>query len=82
MTDAVLSGHAVLADAVASRARRLNRLRLGDILFRALTRTCAIGVLLLLGGVMVSLFIGAAPALREFGFEFLFSQSWNPVRSR
>jgi phosphate transport system permease protein len=82
MTDAVLPGHAVPADAVAIRARRLNRLRLGDIFFRALTRTAAISVLLLLGGVMVSLFIGAAPALHQFGFEFLFSQSWNPVTEK
>ncbi len=40
MTDAVLPGHALPADAVASRARAISRMRLGDILFRALTRTC------------------------------------------
>jgi phosphate transport system permease protein len=31
---------------------------------------------------MVSLFIGGWPALREFGFEFLVSQSWNPVTEK
>src|SRR5205823_12233206 len=32
-----------------------------------------------LGGVIVSLFIGAWPALAQFGFGFLISQRWNPV---
>ena len=82
MTDAVLPGHALPTDIVASRARAIGRMRLGDILFRALTRACAIGVLLLLGGVMVSLFIGGWPALREFGFDFLITQSWNPVTEK
>ncbi len=82
MTDAVLPGHAVLTDTVESRARALKRMRLGDILFRALTRTAAIGVLLLLGGVLISLLIGGWPALREFGFDFLITQSWNPVTEK
>ena len=82
MTDAVLPGHAVLTDSVESRARALKRMRLGDIFFRALTRTAAIGVLLLLGGVLISLLLGGLPALREFGFDFLISQSWNPVTEK
>ena len=61
---------------------RAQRLRLGDIIFRALTRAAALAVLLLLGGVIVSLLIGALPALREFGFGFLITQSWNPVTEK
>ncbi len=38
------------------------------------------GVLLLLGAVMVALLIGAIPAMRAFGFGFLWDQSWNPVK--
>jgi phosphate transport system permease protein len=65
--------------AAATRARALDRLRAGDIFFRYLTRGAALAVLVLLGGVIVSLFIGALPAMRQFGFGFLVSQEWNPV---
>jgi phosphate transport system permease protein len=56
------------------------RQRLADILFRGTTRFFAVGVLLLLGAVMVSLLIGGAPAFQAFGFGFLWSQTWNPVK--
>jgi len=36
----------------------------------------------LLGGVMLSLVIGALPALHEFGFDFITSSSWNPVTEK
>ena len=62
-----------------SRAKALDRLRFGDAMFRHLTRAAAIGVLLLLSGVIVSLIHGSMPAIRTFGFDFLTSQRWNPV---
>jgi phosphate transport system permease protein len=70
------------ATAVRSRAAVLRRLRMGDTAFRYLTRSAAIAVLLLLGGVIVALFIGAMPALEAFGFNFLFEQRWNPVTEK
>jgi len=36
-------------------------------------------VLAILAGVIIALFIGAMPALRNFGAGFLVSQRWNPV---
>jgi len=62
-----------------SRAKSLARLKLGDAAFRYLTRAAACGVLLILSGVIISLIIGAWPALRQFGFGFLVSERWNPV---
>jgi phosphate transport system permease protein len=56
------------------------RHRLADILFRGTTRFFAVGVLLLLGAVMASLLIGGAPAFQAFGFGFLWSETWNPVK--
>ncbi len=47
--------------------------------FRAATLTAAILVLLILGGVAVSLLRGAWPALRHFGFSFVTREIWNPV---
>lgn len=56
------------------------RQRLGDTLFRGLTQAFAIGVLVLLGAVLVALAAGAMPAFRKFGFDFLVSETWNPVK--
>jgi phosphate transport system permease protein len=47
--------------------------------FRAATLIAAILVLLLLGGVALSLLRGAWPALSHFGFSFVSRQIWNPV---
>ena len=67
---------------VAERAKVLNRLRIGDIVFHRITKTAALFVLLVLGGVIVSLFLGALPAFQEFGIGFLTAQSWNPVTEK
>jgi len=75
---ALQHGMLVSAEAV-KRAKVLNRLRLGDDAFRHLTRAAAIGVLLLLGGVILSLIAGSLPAFRTFGLGFLVSERWNPV---
>ena len=66
----------------ADRLQALRRLRVGDAAFRNLTRAAAIAVLLILGGIVVSLVHGAWPALRTFGFSFFVTQSWNPVTEK
>jgi phosphate transport system permease protein len=48
-------------------------------IFRALTLGAAVLVLLILGGVAVSLARGAWPALSHFGFSFVTREIWNPV---
>jgi len=74
---------ASISDAEApSRAKVLVRLRRLDDFFRFLTRGAALAVLVILGGVIVSLMIGSIPALKAFGLEFPFSQSWNPVTEK
>ncbi len=79
MTDVALERAGLSAPDVTARADALNRLRLSDLVFRLVTRTSAIMVLALLGGVIIALIIGAMPAFKAFGFGFLTSQSWNPV---
>ena len=69
------------ADAT-SRASVLRRLRTSDLVFHMLTRGAAMAVLLLLGGVIAALVIGAAPALSTYGFSFFVSESWNPVTEK
>ncbi|MGH8457146.1 MAG: phosphate ABC transporter permease subunit PstC [Stenotrophobium sp.] len=55
---------------------------LWDGLARNITRLALIAVLLMLGGVMLSLLKGSLPALKAFGFSFLTTESWNPVTQK
>jgi phosphate transport system permease protein len=68
---------AILRNPAAPAASRSN---LADAAFRAATIVFAVAVLLILGGVIVSLVSGAIPALAHFGFGFLVSETWNPVK--
>jgi phosphate transport system permease protein len=79
VVDMVLSDRSMIGTAAVARTKALDRLRLGDTVFRHLTRAAAIGVLLLLSGVIFSLIEGSIPALKTFGFGFLISSRWNPV---
>jgi phosphate transport system permease protein len=65
-----------------NRRKVLRRLQLTDSAFRLLTQCAAMAVLVVLGGVILSLVLGSIPAIREFGFGFLASQSWNPVTNK
>ena len=82
MVDVALRGDAAAADWISLRAKMLDRMRLGDVFFRNLTRGAAIGVLILLGGVILSLIDGSMLALRTFGFNFLIEDRWNPVTEK
>ncbi len=82
MVDVALQGDAVETYAVEARAKALSRLRTADILFRVLTRAAAIAVLVILGGVIISLIDGSLPALRAFGLNFLIEERWNPVTEK
>jgi phosphate transport system permease protein len=79
----------VISEGIAPTARdiapgvpnRMRRQHLEDALFRNMTRAFAFGVAALLMGVLLALFIGALPAIRAYGIGFLWSSSWNPVKS-
>ncbi|MES2354927.1 MAG: phosphate ABC transporter permease subunit PstC [Pseudomonadota bacterium] len=62
-----------ISDAVLKRQHFL------DLLFRVITQFFAFSVLIVLVGIVVSLFFGAWPAIKAFGFKFLISDAWNPV---
>ncbi len=82
MTEVALSGPRAVSGIEQSRRRALRRFMLAESTFRTATFAAAILVLILLGGVILSLFIGALPALSKFGFGFLTTQSWNPVTEK
>jgi phosphate transport system permease protein len=82
VVDVALQGGVMSATARLDRARVLQRLQFGDIAFRHLTRAAAIAVLIILGGIIISLISGAWPALRAFGPAFLYEEVWNPVTEK
>ena len=82
VVDVALQGGSVSVAHQVDRAKVLQRLRLSDAAFGYLTRAAAITVLVILGGIIVSLVHGSWPALRAFGLRFLYEQSWNPVTEK
>jgi len=60
-------------------SRHAARQLIYERVFRSATLAAAILVLLILGGVALSLLRGAWPALSHFGFGFVTREIWNPV---
>ena len=79
VADVALQSGAVEVAEKVDRAKVLQRLRVGDIAFRHVTRAAAVTVLVILSGIIFSLVYGSLPALQKFGFNFLIEESWNPV---
>ncbi len=67
------TGRLEIPDAVLRRQRLLDRV------FQGATTGSAILVLLVMTGIIVSLFIGGWKALTTFGPKFLVTDAWNPV---
>jgi phosphate transport system permease protein len=82
VADLALDARTVRQNEQIDRARVLRRLQFSDNSFRLLTRSAAIAVLIILGGIIISLVHGSWPALRTFGLPFLFSDAWNPVTEK
>ncbi|MES2101778.1 MAG: phosphate ABC transporter permease PstC [Pseudomonadota bacterium] len=52
-----------------------------DSVFSFFAHAAAILTLALLAGIIVSLVIGAMPAIREYGLSFLWRSDWDPVKN-
>ena len=55
---------------------------LADVAFFNLTRATAVLTLLMMGGIIVSLFYGSWPSIKEFGLSFLWTSDWNPPMNK
>jgi phosphate transport system permease protein len=62
-------------------ARTMRRQRWQDFVFHKVTLLFALSVLLILAGIIGSLSLAAWPAFKAFGFEFLASTEWDPVKN-
>ena len=78
MADMAVQSGAMEVAVPYDRAKALNAFKLGDVTFYWITRVCAISVLLILGGIILSLIIGAWPAMKQYGVPFLWTQRWAP----
>jgi phosphate transport system permease protein len=76
---AALTASAPAAAAPRPALRSRPAWALQDRIFRGATLFFAIVVLVMLGGVIIALIDGAAPALAKFGWSFLTTEVWNPV---
>ena len=61
---------------------RVRRTPWADRAFSGMAHGAALLTLALLAGILVSLTLGAMPAIREFGLGFLSSTAWDPVHER
>ncbi|BAT58085.1 phosphate transport system permease protein PstC [Variibacter gotjawalensis] len=81
MTDLAVNAGQIADAAPYDRARALKAFKFGDNLFYWVTRLSALSVLLILGGIIISLIIGAWPAIQAFGPSFLWTSRWAPSAS-
>ena len=70
-----------LANSHAAPARRAKPRAWGDAAFALAARVSALFVLVLLGAIIITLFIGGLPAFRAFGLNFLVDANWDPVQN-
>ena len=68
--------------AVTDRNVALRRFGRSDVRFRRLTFAAALLVVAIFIGIVISLWIGAWPALKAFGLGFFFTDVWNPVTEK
>ena len=67
---------------ISERAAVVAKSGSADRRFRLLTGFAALLVLAIFAGVLTSLGIGAYPAFKAFGWQFFYTQAWNPVTER
>ncbi len=72
----MISGQSHISDTASGRQRTMDRV------FQVMTTGSAWLVLMILAGIIVSLFIGGWQALTVFGPKFLVTDEWNPVTER
>ncbi|HEY5546189.1 MAG TPA: phosphate ABC transporter permease subunit PstC [Gemmatimonadaceae bacterium] len=82
MTDAVPAAPEPLAVAPPDGSTALEGRSAADAVYRSLTTAFAVAIPVLLAFITFEVVAAAWPALRQFGFGFLTSSAWDPVRSQ
>lgn len=82
MTDAVPATPDPAIDNPPEDSSTLEGRSIGDLLYRTLTTGFAVVIPVLLAFITFEVIAAAWPALRQFGFGFLTSSQWDPVRQQ
>jgi phosphate transport system permease protein len=82
MAEIAMARGRTVKSSASARAAAIRRFAFSDTFFHRLTQAAALSVLLILGGVIVSLIDGSLPAFQKFGFGFFTTQVWNPVTNK
>ena len=82
MVDIVVPAQVEPSPRETYQTRVLKQLEFGDRTFSLMCLTAALLVLVVLGGVFLSLIGGAWPAFRTFGLAFFITPAWNPVTDK
>jgi phosphate transport system permease protein len=69
-------------DSMANMHRVMRKQRIQDFIFHKTTMLFALSVLAVLVGIIISLVVGAWPALKEFGPAFITTVEWDPVNDQ
>lgn len=78
MTIALSSERVGVTEGSMDRKAALASFKRSDVAFYWASKLAALLVLALLGGIIVSLIVGALPAIKAFGLNFLTTQRWAP----
>ncbi len=73
---------APIVEKAGAPARRRGRTRVGDAVFKGMTRIVAFGLVMLLVLMIGVLAADGVRPFREFGWRFLIGRNWNPVAGR
>ena len=76
------AGDVAIDAADKAMAAIMRKQRIQDFLFHKMTLAFALSVLLVLGGIIGALIIGAWPAFKEFGPAFITTIEWDPVNDK
>lgn len=82
MTDAVLAAPEPVEAPPPDSSTALEGRSAGDVVYRLLTTAFAVAIPVLLAFITIEVVAAAWPALRQFGFGFLTSSAWDPVRGQ
>lgn len=82
LTDISLSENSQPLSSLSDRSALARRAGAGDARFHWAALGAALAVVLIFGGVIGSLVIGAMPAFKAFGFGFITDEAWRPTRDR
>jgi phosphate transport system permease protein len=77
-----LSENSQSLTALSARVETARKAGAGDARFRLTAFLAALLVLAIFAGVIISLLIGAMPAFKTFGFNFIITEAWSPTRER